>query len=118
LTEPYHHVRFRWWTSVDLDRLASDYGELYKAEKRAHPKDDVELTLYKDQRDEVALRADTLSVIASAVRAVLFQREAKPFTGRDLALRRLIFDLYDKTTPTPFPWGGLSEPRYEVEETG
>jgi len=113
--EPYHHVRFRWWTSANLDKLITDYGELYKTEKRVRPRNDKEISLYKDQRDEVTLKADTLSVAAGAVRAVLFQKEAKPFTSRDLALRKLVFELYDKTTPTPFPFGFSSEPRYEVE---
>jgi hypothetical protein len=115
MPEPYHHVRFRWWTSVNLDKLITDYSELYKTEKWARPRNDVELSLYKDQRDEITLKADTLNVAAGAVRAVLFQKEAKPFTSRDLALRKLVFELYDKVTPTPFPFGGSSEPRYEVE---
>ncbi len=114
MPEPYHHVRFRWWTSVDLDRLVSEYGGQYNAEKRAHPKDDVELTLYKDQRDEVTLRADTLSVAASAVRAVLFQREAKPFTRLDLALRSEVAHLYDKMGP--YRSAPIPEPSFAVEK--
>jgi hypothetical protein len=85
-------------------------------EKRVRPRNDKEISLYKDQRDEVTLKADTLSVAAGAVRAVLFQRESKPFTHRDIALRKLILELYDKSTPTPFPFGFSSEPKFEVED--
>jgi hypothetical protein len=116
MLEPYHHVRFRWWTSINLDKLITDYSELYKTERKVRPRNNDELSLYKDQRDEVTLKADTLSVAAGAVRAVLYQREAKPFTSKDLALRKLVFELYDRVTPTPFPFGFSSEPRFEVED--
>jgi hypothetical protein len=116
MPEPYHHVRFRWWTSVNLDKLITDYSELYKMEKRVRPRTNEEVSLYKDQRDEVTFKADTLSVAAGAVRAVLYQKEAKPFTSKDLALRKLASELYDKTTPTPFPFGFSSEPKFEVED--
>jgi len=79
------------------------------------PRDDRELTLYGDQRDEVTATADTLAAVMNPYRAILFQKERRSFTARDVALRAWVFEMYDKTTPTPFPWGGDSEPRYEVE---
>ncbi len=118
MSSPYHYVRFRWMRPLDLDAAMAELGADFAAVKRVRPKDAVELTLYGDQRDEVTAHADTLSAAMSPYRAVLYQRERRPFTGKDLRLRAWVLRNYDKATPTPFPWGGDSEPRYEVEERG
>jgi hypothetical protein len=99
---------------LDLDTAVVELSADFAATKRVRPKDAVELTLYGDQRDEVTAHADTLSAAMSPYRAVLYQRKRRPFTEKDLRLRAWVFKNYDKTTPTPFPWGGDSEPRYEV----
>ena len=105
MSNPYHYTRFRWMRPLDLDAASRELGVDFTVEKKPRPRDDVELTLYADQRDEIVARADTLAVIMTSLRAVLFQRESKPFTGRDLRLRAWVFRSFDKTTPTPFPWG-------------
>jgi hypothetical protein len=116
LSEPYHYVRFRWWNPLDLDKLVSELGAAYKMVKRASPRNNHELSLYRDVREEVTITADTLGARLSPVRAVLFQKERKPFTKKDVALRKVVVDMYDKTTPTPFPWSGSFEPKYDVED--
>jgi len=115
LSSPYHYSRFRWMRPLDLDPAITELGTDFAATKRIRPKNAVELTLYGDQRDEVIAHADTLSAAMSPYRAVLYQRERRAFTDKDLRLRAWVLKNYDKTTPTPFPWGGDSEPRYEVE---
>jgi hypothetical protein len=54
-------------------------------------KDDNEITLFKDLRNEVKVEADTLQAILSPMRAVLTQKEDKPFTTKDLELREKNF---------------------------
>ena len=111
----YHYSRFRWMRPLDLDTAVAELGDDFAAVKRIRPKDDTELTLYGDQRDEVTAYADTLSAALGSYRAILYQRERRPFTEKDLRLRAWVLKNYDKATPTPFPWGGDSEPRYDVE---
>jgi hypothetical protein len=53
------------------------------------------------KRDEVKVAADTLKVILAPNLAVLYQREAKPFTRLDLAIRSKVVGLYDKMSPYP-----------------
>jgi len=84
--------------------------------KRIGSRDEVELTLYRLQRDEVIVKADILIAVISQYRAILYQKELKSFTAKDVSLRKWIFDMYDKLTHMPFLWGGDSEPKYEVEE--
>ena len=58
--------------------------------------------------------ADTLSARLEPYRAVLYQKEAKPFTRLDLALRNAVVDLYDKMSP--FRSAPIPEPQFEVEK--
>jgi len=115
LSKSYHFVRFRWLKPLNLDEVALDLAGAYSIEKWVRPRDDREITLYGNLRDEVTATADTLAVILNPYRAILFQRESKPFTTRDESLRTRVFEMYDKSTPTPFPWGGDTEPKYVVE---
>lgn len=110
----YDYRRFRWWAPLNLDWAAWELAS-YSAVKKVRPRDDREMTLYADERDEVYARADTLSAMIGPYRAILYQKESRPFTARDLTLRAWIFKNFDKITPTPFPWGGDSEPAYEEE---
>ncbi len=115
MSKPYHFVRFRWLKPLNLDEVARGLAGAYSIEKRVIPRDDREITLYENQRDEIKATADTLAVILNSYRAILFQRESKPFTTRDASLHTLVFEMYDRSTPTPFPWGGDTEPKYVVE---
>ena len=78
--------------------------------------DDKEMVLLRDEREALKVSTDTLNAFISPFRAVLFQRESKPFTKRDMELRRIMFEMFDKSTPTPFPFGGSYEPKFEVEK--
>lgn len=72
--------------------------------------------LYKDDKLELSAASDTLVAHLSGFRAVLTQREAKPFTKRDAELREKIRELYPQDRPTPFPWEWSPEPKFTVEE--
>jgi len=116
MSDAYYYTRFRWARPFDLGAASAELGSDFKVSLRARPRGEDEITLFDDQRDELVAEADTLGAIMTSMRAVLFQREAKPFTARDLRLRAWVVERFDKTTPTPFPWGGsFPEPRYEVE---
>jgi hypothetical protein len=117
VSNPYHYTRFRWMKPLDLEAASKQLATNFDVLEKSKPRDDVEISLYADQRNEIVVRADTLAAMINPVRAVLYQRERSPFTVRDQGLRAWVFENFDKTTPTPFPWGGAgSEPHYEVDD--
>ena len=111
--EKYQHVRFRWWNPVNLDKAKDELGD-FKPSIKQLPTGG--LDLYKDDKRELSAAADTLMASLSGFRAVLTQKEAKPFTRRDAELREKIRQLYPQDRPTPFPWEWSPEPRFTVKE--
>lgn len=101
---------------VDLDKISKDFGDQFEVKVMTYPKDDIEMSLHKDDRDEILVKADTLTAFLSGFRAVIFQKKPKPFTKNDLELRRRIWEIYPHDRATPFPWIFKSEPEFEVEE--
>jgi len=73
-----------------------------------------DLSLLKDSRQEFKVAADTLIARLSSFRALLAQREAAPFTERDMELRKKILELYPRNRPSPFPWQFSEEPIFQV----
>jgi hypothetical protein len=114
MSQPYSHIRFKWWWGADLKEVADELGKEYTVTAVTAKKEGVEISLYKDQRDELKVAADTLTALISPFRAVLSQKERAPFTERDMALRKKIFELYPRDRPTPFPWEWSIEPKFEV----
>ena len=116
MSEPYHHVRFRWWTRANLEKIAEDFKGKYTVEMTHYPKDRTELALHKDDREELIITADTLMAHLSSFRAVLSQKKSSKFTAKDVELRRQVREIYSQDRPTPFPWLFGPEPKYEVEK--
>lgn len=116
MAEPYHYVRFRWWSRVDLQKVSEDLSGLFSVEMIVLPSGERELVFKKDERRELKVSADTLTAWLSVFRAVLSQKEAFPFTARDLELRKKVLELYPRSRPTPFPWLFVHEPKFEVEK--
>ena len=114
MVETYKYVRFRWWERIDLKKLSEDLGRSFSVEKLIQPSDEQGIFLFKDERDELKVSADTLSVMLSCFRAVLYQKEASPFTVRDIELRKKILELYPRNRPTPFPWMFSHESKFEI----
>jgi hypothetical protein len=110
----YNHVRFRWWNPVNLDRAKEELKD-FKASVKQLPTGQG-IDLYKDDKRELTATADTLMAHLGGFRAVLSQREEKPFTKRDAELREKVRELYPQDRPTPFPWEWSPEPRFTVEE--
>ena len=113
--KPYHYVRFRWWNRVDLSALAERLKEEYEIEWSYGPRMATEIDLRKEERNMLKVRADSLAAYLDVYKAVMFQREAAPFTPRDVKLREHLFEVYDKNRATPFPWQFLDEPEFIVE---
>ena len=92
-------MRFRWWDPVDLDKVVEEFSG-FKTKKIIKKKEGEEISLYRDLRDEITVEADTLKALFSPFRAVLNQKEAKPFTVRDMELREKIMKMYPQDWPT------------------
>ncbi len=116
MAEPYHYVRFRWWSRVDLEKIAEDLRAPFSVKKIDWPRDERELSLLKDERTELEVEADTLTARLSPFRALLSQKEAAHFTEKDVELRRRVTEIYPRDRPTPFPWQFIPEPKFEVAE--
>jgi len=117
LRRKYTYVRYTWWNEVDIDELSDELSRMFEVKPVGYPEiTKHELSLYKEVRDEILVKADTVGAYISKVRAVLFQRERAPFTSRDLELRRRLLELYPRDRPSPFPWGFSDEEPFEVAE--
>jgi hypothetical protein len=114
MSSKYGYVRFRWWDPVDLDKAVEEFSS-FQAKKIVHARGGQEISLYRDQRDEVRVEADTLQALLSPFRVVINQKEVKPFTVRDMELREKLLKMYPRGRPTPFPWEFSSEPKFEME---
>jgi hypothetical protein len=112
--EPYHHVRFRWNEPLDLERTRTMLSSSFRVTVVTTPHDVGGLVYQSRERGEVKVAADTLSVRLEPYRAVLYQKEAKPFTRLDLALRNAVVNLYDKMSP--YRSAPVPEPHFEVEK--
>ena len=115
MSEPYHHVRFRWRERADIDKIAEELRESYSVDTKHRPGDETELSLLKDDRDELIVSADTLTAYLSGFRALLSQRRAAKLTRRDAELREKVREMYTHDRPTPFPWSFSPETKFEVE---
>ena len=81
-----------------------------------YPKDLMEISLQKDDREELIVTADTLMAHLSSFRAVLTQSKSEKFTAKDIKLRRRVSEIYSHDRPTPYPWEFNSETKYEVQQ--
>jgi len=114
MIKPYFYVRFRWDFGADIGKLASELAEDFTVEEVKTFESDRDMTLYRGHREELKAKADSLTVLLSRTRAVLYQREAEPFTERDVRLRSRILELYPRGRVTPLPLMFSDEPKFEV----
>lgn len=114
MTKPYFYVRFRWLNPINVEKVANELGENFRVETMYVPKGERDLTLYKGHREELKVRADTLTALLSLTRAILYQRVQAPFTARDMELRRRILELFPRSRITPLPLYVSGEPKFKV----
>jgi hypothetical protein len=115
MSERYYYARFRWWGAVNIDKLYDELKNQFKVEEKKHTPTEADASLYRGQRDEVIVHADTLTGNLAMFHAVLSQKETKPFTQKDLDLRKRVIELYPHERPTPFPWEFSHEPKFKTE---
>lgn len=113
MSGPFYHVRFRWGEPADLSRVKTMLSGSFDVAVMAEPHTVGGLAFHSREKGEVKFKADTLSAILEPGRAVLYQKEAKPFTRRDLALRDAVVKLYDRLAP--YRSAPIPEPAFEVE---
>lgn len=117
MSRPYHYVRFRWWSAVDIEAVDEEMkAQRFDVKNMEIPKYELELAFQKEYRDELVVKADTLTAHLSQFRAILTQKKAESFTPRDMELRKRIIEVYPRNRPTPLPWDYIAEPKFEVAE--
>ena len=116
MTESYHYVRFRWSRGLGFEEIESDLGETFQVEQLSRPYAMTEISLHKDDREKLKVRADTLGALLSPFRVVLYQREPAKFTSADMKLRKIILKMYPRITSTFFPWNFHKEPEFLVAD--
>ena len=99
-----------------MDRMQKEASERFHVGRRDYPGNEIEVSLFKEDRVELIVTADRMRVHANAHRADISQIEAGPFTKHDMELRAYILDKYPRSRPTPFPWSHSYEPEFETEE--
>ena len=73
-----------------------------------------EISIHKDDREKLKVKADTLGALMAPFRVVLYQRESAKFTATDLRLRKIILKMYPRISSTFFPWSFHKEPEFLV----
>lgn len=101
---------------MDLEGASEELGKSYEVKKVEYTEDPS--SLYKEDRREIVVKADTLTASLSLFRAVLNQEKPAPFTAKDKQLRNKIHEFYPHDRPTPFPWSFNPEPKFDVEKKG
>jgi hypothetical protein len=114
VAKTYWHIRYRWLKNIDIQKIASELGEDFEVETMDTKKGNNDPTVWKLWRDQLKIKANTLSALLSARRVVLYQREAMPFTEKDLKLREYLFGLYPRNRGTPLHVGSIDEPKFSV----
>jgi len=116
VSSSYFFVRHTWIQNVDVEKLAKDLGSSFEVVSLDRAEPGPTSIVGRETQEKFLVKGDTLQVYLSPIKATLFQ-ESKPFTQNDLRLRERIFAIYPHSRPTPFPWGFMQEPRFEVEDT-
>jgi len=98
-----------------MDQMQVELSERFHVGRRDFPGNEVEVSLFKEDRVELIVTADRMRVHANAHRAILSQIEEGAFTKQDMELRDFILENYPRSRPTPFPWSFSYEPEFEVE---
>lgn len=99
--QPYHFVRHVWINRVDLKKISKDLSKSFHIETLTRPSDDREISFFKNDRETLRVKGNTLIVRLSPFRAVLFQKEPAPFTEKDMELKKRIFELYPHSKIIP-----------------
>lgn len=110
-SQPYHFVCTRRWGRHNLHEVAKNLRD-FTYVRQFGVLDQIDLSDPRhDYSPEMEFKADTLYVLISARRAVLFQKTRQPFTQKDLQLREIIFTLYPNYRLPLF----IREPSFDIQ---
>ena len=115
MEKKYTHTFFKWWEPADLTELKHTLQVNYTVTELKPPKTETEISLYKDQRNEIEVKSPNMVAFLSPFRATLSQINEKRLDLKDIELRDIIKDHYPRDRPTPFPWEWNKEPPLKVE---
>jgi len=110
--KPYWFVRVRWFRGHDLTAFSSELSRDFTVVRPFVSSKDWYL---HRELGSLLVRADTLYALLETDKATLYQKEAAPFTRKDLELRERIFKLYPHTLRAPAAFF-VQEPPFEVSE--
>jgi len=114
--EPYSYVRFTWWKVHDIKGLYARFVDRFTVKMPSGLQGE-SLSLIQRDIYRMEVKADSLVAYVAASRAVLSQKESRPFTKKDLELREAILELYPHATPGPLPFYSRKEPPFRIEES-
>ena len=113
---PYYHVALSNWGMLhDVKKLSEKLQEDFTFVKILLPerKTVVVISELKGPVPEIELKADTLFALIAPNKAVLFQKERRPFTKKDVELRKKILELYQYKLSLPL---FAREHKFEVQK--
>jgi hypothetical protein len=129
---PYEYFRFRWWHDADLWKVSRILSSQFDVEWIFMPSynrtkftwagklvDNIKAIaayLFPSVQklwvsDWLKVKADTLTAYLFPLKALLFQKEYKPFTNRDMELRRKVLELYPYNRSSLISFGLVNEPK-------
>lgn len=94
--KPYHFVRRTIFRNVNLEKLSNELSSRFTIVKPFVSKRTGALGR---ELGSFQVKADSLHVLFEVDRAVLYQKEARPFTQMDLELHKIVFKLYGMRLP-------------------
>ena len=113
--QPYSYVRYTWWKTYSVEELVSKLKDRFTVIEPQGLKGE-SLSPIQGDIPKIEVKADTLVVYVAPSRAVLSQKESKPFTKRDMELREIVLSLYPHATPGPLPFFYRREPKFQTTE--
>ncbi len=93
MAEKLNEVRHRWLHPEDLKKL-EEKMKTYGFVTSWHRFPDPGISISLERYEQLEVKADTLTVHASKYMAVVFQREPRQLTEKDLHLRKLMAEEY------------------------
>ena len=76
----YTYLRYKWGEGHDMDQLQARLSERFSVRRRDFPGNDIEVSLFKDDRIELIVTAERMRAHINAHRAILNQIQEGPFT--------------------------------------
>ena len=110
---PYSYTRYKWYQPVDLGQLEETLSTGFHVERRPMPFSEMDVSIYRYERDGIKVEADTLSAFLYLYKAVLFQLKDEPFTQRDRELREAVLSHYPRDRSSAMATAVNTEPRFE-----